>query len=176
MKPRGVQIDGWSLLGLKTLRAYETAANRASSRPWPCFQPGAGAARFPRLNFRRGNRTLPPMAAATYQEIKNALRQLYLDDPRPWLLGFSGGKDSTMVASLVLDAVLSVPPDQGKKPVAGRNGGCRIPDAESVNPQSQIGNRQLHDLPRVWVSNPSQFLTTEEVSAYLLQKPNLSNN
>jgi len=40
------------------------------------------------------------MAAATDQEIKNALRQLYVDDPRPWLVGFSGGKDSTMLASL----------------------------------------------------------------------------
>ena len=28
------------------------------------------------------------------------------------------------------------------------------------------------DLPRVWVSNPIEFLTTEEVWAYLLQKPN----
>lgn len=28
------------------------------------------------------------------------------------------------------------------------------------------------DLPRVWVSNPIEFLSTEEVWAYLLQKPN----
>jgi len=28
------------------------------------------------------------------------------------------------------------------------------------------------DLPRVWVSNPIEFLTTEDVWAYLLQKPN----
>jgi len=27
-------------------------------------------------------------------------------------------------------------------------------------------------LPRVWVSNPIEFLTTEDVWAYLLQKPN----
>jgi DNA sulfur modification protein DndC len=36
-----------------------------------------------------------------------------------------------------------------------RNGLCRHPD-----------------LPRVWVSNPIEYLTTEEVWAYLLQKPN----
>jgi len=34
------------------------------------------------------------MASVTYQEIKNTLRNLYLDDPRPWLVGFSGGKES----------------------------------------------------------------------------------
>src|SRR5437867_1929572 len=40
------------------------------------------------------------MATTAYQEAKQSLRQLYLDDPRPWLVGFSGGKGSTMVASL----------------------------------------------------------------------------
>ena len=58
------------------------------------------------------------MAAISFQEIKAQLRELYAQDERPWLAGFSGGKDSTMVASLVFDAVLSVPPGQRKKPVA----------------------------------------------------------
>jgi len=58
------------------------------------------------------------MALSAYQEITESLRQLYLDDARPWVVGFSGGKDSTMAASLVLDTVLSITPDQRKKPVA----------------------------------------------------------
>jgi tRNA(Ile)-lysidine synthase TilS/MesJ len=29
-----------------------------------------------------------------FQDIKDSLRQLYLEDKRPWLVGFSGGKDS----------------------------------------------------------------------------------
>lgn len=58
------------------------------------------------------------MATTAYRDIKESLRELYLDDPRPWLVGFSGGKDSTMVASLVFDAVLAVPPDQRKKEIA----------------------------------------------------------
>jgi DNA sulfur modification protein DndC len=41
-----------------------------------------------------------------FQEIKDSLRQLYPEDQRPWLVGSSGGKDSTMLASLVFDAVL----------------------------------------------------------------------
>lgn len=52
-----------------------------------------------------------------FREISKTLRQLYLDDARPWLVGFSGGKDSTLVAALVFDAVLSVPPEQRTKPV-----------------------------------------------------------
>ena len=55
---------------------------------------------------------------STYQEIKNSLVDLYTSDQRPWLAGFSGGKDSTMLASLVFDAVLSLPPEQRKRPIS----------------------------------------------------------
>ena len=57
------------------------------------------------------------MAASTYQEINNSLRQLYLEDPRPWLVGFSGGKDSTMVASLIVEVVATIPDTQRTKQV-----------------------------------------------------------
>src|SRR5258708_7736405 len=58
-----------------------------------------------------------PMSRNIYQSIIASLQEMYLNDERPWLVGFSGGKDSTMVASLVFDAVLSVPPNQRTKPV-----------------------------------------------------------
>ncbi len=51
--------------------------------------------------------------------------------------------------------------------------------AESASRAQTMASREarngLHrhpDLPRVWVSNPIEFLTTEEVWAYLLQKSN----
>lgn len=40
-----------------------------------------------------------------FTEIKDSLRDLYRSDPRPWLVGFSGGKDSTLVAGLIFDEV-----------------------------------------------------------------------
>src|SRR4030043_1209292 len=58
------------------------------------------------------------MAATSYKEIKDSLARLYAEDERPWLVGFSGGKDSTMLASLIFDAILSIPPAQRKKPVS----------------------------------------------------------
>ena len=58
------------------------------------------------------------MANSAYKQIKELLSQLYLEDDRPWLMGFSGGKDSTMLASLIFDAVLSIPAAQRKKPVS----------------------------------------------------------
>jgi len=207
------------------------------------------------------------MSITIYQDIKTFLRQLYLGDDRPWLVGFSGGKDSTMLASLVFDSVLSLPPDQRKKPISvvctdtrveipaivdmvegtlERMLKCSLQDdlkidvnllkptieesfwiniigrgypppnrtfrwctqrmkidpvnlfvqqrlghwgeailhlgarrAESstraqtmAGRKARNGLRRHPDLPRVWVSNPIEFLTTEEVWAYLLQKPN----
>ena len=32
------------------------------------------------------------MAVTIFQDIKRSLRQLYLEDELPWLVGFSGGK------------------------------------------------------------------------------------
>src|SRR6266545_8010777 len=207
------------------------------------------------------------MAVTTYRDIKEALYRLYLEDERPWLVGFSGGKDSTMVASLVFDAVLSVPAEQRTKPVTVLCTDTRVEipaiaegvestlermrrfsQQQGLNVEAQLlkpppeqsfwvniigrgypppnrnfrwctqrlkidpvtvfvtkrlghwGEAILHlgarraesstraqtmaepearnglcrhpDLPRVWVSNPIQFLTTEEVWAYLLQNPN----
>lgn len=207
------------------------------------------------------------MAAIAYQDIKNSLRQLYLEDNRPWLVGFSGGKDSTMLASLVFDAALSVPPAERTKPISVVCTDTRVEipaiadmvegtldrmrkcshqhnlnidanllkptieesfwvniigrgypppnrvfrwctqrmkiDPVSVFVQQRLGHwgeailhlgarraesstraqtmagretrnglRRHPDLPRVWVSNPIEFVTTEDIWAYLLQKPN----
>jgi DNA sulfur modification protein DndC len=207
------------------------------------------------------------MSTTTYQDIKNTLHQLYTEDERPWLVGFSGGKDSTLLASLIFETVLSLPPDQRIKPISvvctdtrveipaivemvegtldkmrkcSEQNGLRI-DATLLKPPSEQsfwvniigrgypppnrtfrwctqrmkidpvnvfvrqrlghwseailhlgarraesssrsqtmagrearnGLRRHPDLPRVWVSNPIEFLSTEEVWAYLLQKPN----
>lgn len=202
-----------------------------------------------------------------FGEIRNSLAELYRRDDRPWLVGFSGGKDSTMVASLVVDAVLAVPAAERKKPVTilctdtrveipaivemvestlarirrfseqddlnievnllrpppeqsfwvniiGRGypppnrifrwctqrlkidpvttfvnqrmghwgeaiihlGARRAESASRAQTmaarESRNGLNRHPDLPRVWVSNPIEHLTTEEVWAYLLQKPN----
>ncbi len=39
------------------------------------------------------------MSKAGYAAIKKALGQLYVNDDKPWLVGFSGGKDSTVLAT-----------------------------------------------------------------------------
>ena len=190
------------------------------------------------------------MATGNITEIKDSLRELYLADSRPWLVGFSGGKDSTLVASLIFDTVQSIPAEQRKKEIAivctdtrveipaivemietslAKMRKCSAEEnlnievhllrpppnrtfrwctqrmkidpvtrfveqrmgrwteailhlgarrAESATRAQTLAGRETRngltrhsDLPRVWVSNPIQFLTTEEVWAYLLQTP-----
>ena len=53
-----------------------------------------------------------------FDEIKSSLKELYLSDNRPWLVGFSGGKDSTMVADLIFSLVLSFPTKERNKPIS----------------------------------------------------------
>ena len=52
-----------------------------------------------------------------FKEIVEDLRVLYLADPRPWLVGFSGGKDSTLVGALVFETILGIPAEKRKKEI-----------------------------------------------------------
>ena len=202
-----------------------------------------------------------------FREIVEDLQALYLGDPRPWLIGFSGGKDSTLVGALIFEAILGIAPEKRKKEIHVVCTDTRVeipaivemvegtlgkmqkfsqenslnvevhllrPPAEQsfwvniigrgypppnrvfrwctqrlkIDPVTKfvesrmagrwqeavllLGARRAEsasraqtlaardtrnglsrhpDLPRVWVSNPIQFLTTEEVWAYLLQNP-----
>lgn len=51
--------------------------------------------------------------ALNIQEITNEIVDQYLADenPRPWIIGFSGGKDSTMLLQVVWYALKSLPPE-----------------------------------------------------------------
>lgn len=52
--------------------------------------------------------------AERWNEIVRGIRDEYLDSSHrfPWVVGFSGGKDSTVVAHGVFEALLSIPPSQ----------------------------------------------------------------
>jgi DNA sulfur modification protein DndC len=50
-------------------------------------------------------------------EILKELRETYLNDGRPWIVGFSGGKDSSCLCQLVFKTLLDLPPELRKKEV-----------------------------------------------------------
>ena len=45
------------------------------------------------------------------------IREIYLADDRPWVIGFSGGKDSTAITRLVFEALAELTAEERKKPV-----------------------------------------------------------
>jgi hypothetical protein len=64
-----------------------------------------------------------------FQEVNASLHRLHLEDERPWLVGFSGDKDSNMLALLILDVALSIPPnsEKGPSPSFARTRTLRLP-------------------------------------------------
>jgi DNA sulfur modification protein DndC len=55
--------------------------------------------------------------ASTIAELTSRIQQLYLADDIPWVVGYSGGKDSTAVLQLVWLALEDLPADQRRKTV-----------------------------------------------------------
>jgi len=51
--------------------------------------------------------------ADRYREI----REVYLSDSRPWVVGYSGGKDSTCALQMLWTALLELPAEQRQKPI-----------------------------------------------------------
>lgn len=47
-----------------------------------------------------------------FDEVKKEMEYVYLHDKRPWMIGFSGGKDSTLLCSLVFEMISSIPKEK----------------------------------------------------------------
>lgn len=66
-----------------------------------------------------GETSVSPELAAKVSAIIDSLVERYeaTDDVRPWIVAFSGGKDSTLVGHLVFEAVARVRPSRRTRPV-----------------------------------------------------------
>ncbi len=59
----------------------------------------------------------PVIKKRTVHEVIEDIKTVYLDDNRPWIIGFSGGKDSTCMVQLVWTALSQLPPDKLQKKI-----------------------------------------------------------
>ena len=50
-------------------------------------------------------------------QIIEEMRIVYLHDQRPWMIGFSGGKDSTMLCMLVFEMLQTLKPEEITKKI-----------------------------------------------------------
>lgn len=53
----------------------------------------------------------------SYEELLNEIKYVYRSDDRPWIIGYSGGKDSTTVVELVYEMLKSLAPQHRHKNV-----------------------------------------------------------
>ena len=61
-------------------------------------------------------RTVPELFAAI-DSLTGEIQQLYCQDSLPWIVGYSGGKDSTAVLQLVWNAIAALPPEKRIKTI-----------------------------------------------------------
>ena len=54
---------------------------------------------------------------AVYENIIQEMSLVYQHDKRPWMIGFSGGKDSTLLCCLVMEMLKRLPPEKRNKTV-----------------------------------------------------------
>ena len=68
---------------------------------------------------------LPPVTTL-YEESLEEIRKVYLADDRPWVIGFSGGKDSTVALQLVWYALRGLEPEERTKRVYVISGDTQV--------------------------------------------------
>ena len=51
----------------------------------------------------------------TLQDLLDEIRYVYMSDERPWIIGYSGGKDSTVVTHLVYTMLKQLLPEERHK-------------------------------------------------------------
>ena len=52
-----------------------------------------------------------------FDQIIHEMEIVYRHDQRPWMIGFSGGKDSTLLCQLVFEMLERLPKEERKKKV-----------------------------------------------------------
>lgn len=52
-----------------------------------------------------------------YTSIRKEMEMVYLHDNRPWMIGFSGGKDSTLLCQLAFEMMEALPVEHRTKPI-----------------------------------------------------------
>ncbi|PAP96925.1 DNA phosphorothioation system sulfurtransferase DndC [Mesorhizobium wenxiniae] len=71
------------------------------------------------MNFALHQQPLPRSVDEIWRGVIDHVKQEYLSASQrfPWIVGFSGGKDSTLVAHAIFEMLLEIPPSQRTRPI-----------------------------------------------------------
>ena len=72
-------------------------------------------------------------AGRTLDEIKKEVCELYLKNDTPWIIGYSGGKDSTVVVQIIYFSLLDLLPEQRHKKVYILSSDTKVETPSIVN-------------------------------------------
>ncbi len=76
----------------------------------------------------------------TYRDMIEEMKMVYLHDSRPWTVGFSGGKDSTLLVTLVFQMVSELEPYQRTKKIYVISSDTMV--------ENPIVKRYMHDMSK----------------------------
>ncbi|AUB82342.1 hypothetical protein [Candidatus Thiodictyon syntrophicum] len=86
--------------------SHPSAPDLSADQAQPVSQAKPRATAFDALGFRK-----------TVAELQEEIRAPYTADNLPWIIGYSGGKDSTTTLQLIWTAIAALPPDSTRKTV-----------------------------------------------------------
>lgn len=98
----------------------------------------------------------------SFNSIKEEMKMVYKHDNRPWLIGFSGGKDSTLLCCLVIDMIKELTKKEINKKVY-----IISSDTGVENP---IVGRYMHKMSKLINDNCAQYGIIADIV-----KPNVEN-
>ena len=78
----------------------------------------------------------------TVTDIHEEIRKVYLSDNRPWIIGFSGGKDSTCLVQLVWNALSKLPKEKLQKKIY-------VISSDTLVESPQISERVIGSLDKI---------------------------
>ncbi|BAZ06253.1 hypothetical protein NIES3974_29110 [Calothrix sp. NIES-3974] len=69
------------------------------------------------VNAKNQNKRTVAELVADIELLTQEIQELYLQDRIPWVIGYSGGKDSTAILQLVWNAIAQLPKQQRSKTI-----------------------------------------------------------
>jgi DNA sulfur modification protein DndC len=111
---------------------------------------------------KQGQITIPGLVSDNKLEISTSeinritkeIQDLYLRDQRPWIIGYSGGKDSTAVAQLIWNAIKALPTKSRKKEIY------------VISSDTKVDTPQLMELVHENINHMNSAAKEEELPIY----------